>query len=959
MKRIALDNLLRSKVWSMWVAFITAILTSVMPPAAIEVSAQELTLPAVGVWNGFNSHLNVVECGNGSDTTLNLTLSVRNSAGTQIGSIPFSLGPFATTHQILNGFGISNAYGTYLVSGAGGSARLNCQTLSYRLAAPGATKAIEYGFSNPVDNPNLGPTAGIFNSYDPDGGVQPTYNWLTVFNPGSSPFSANVRVFHQDGTEDFGFRIDGLAGGSRQDFALGHPAGQLVGLYLIVPDDNSAPYGAFLMRYGPKPGGGFRFAFPLSALHGSCDSGAVPVSTMDPAVNWGEIANPTSQDQLVDIQVRDAVGAVKYSGQGNIPAFSQFHLYLNPIIGDRAVGSLTATCAAGAPAGAKLLVQSAFYGHRAAPSGEPLPGLEWSYVSQARGSAAGEGDLSVAPVNTYLNAANWSKSFDSSGQFSYLDFGIDDITGQPLNRALKPLIGGASIDLGLHADVGYDFAGLARLSNRVYEASYGSELLRVFPDSRGGIGSIINIPTKVFPGRPVDRGSVQVARSGHYYDFRQKKTLLIGDSLTQGWMEMGVQFNQIGYLDALYARGINAVLLWSYIGITDQVGDDRIGFDAPELWPWIEITGRSTPPYLFKFVDSAGRPQFYETYFSRLREFVRAANERNIAVIITVHDGWTKGRFGGHPFNSGNGGPLATGSQYIDLADYNNEMPAVFSDGWSYAAKNQYYQEQFCDRLIRAVGDLPNVQFEIFNEGEWYDRAKLRNFELHYLDFFKRRTGAPLIVNDMDDQGAGDIFKSQSNVDTISLHEPNWSSSTNAKTVFDYYAERFSSNNPSAKPIFFSEPVPQYQGDSGQHDGAMRMMWGTLMGGAGFVFQNDTSWKFDPLRIDPMIDREGHAARFFDLIGDKLTQMTPHSEIVSGGGVCLAQPGLTYAIYSQSGSSVSVDLSGFSGTFLVRFFDPRAGSFNSGAATSVSGGATRSINKPGSTDWVLLIEKSS
>ena len=62
----------------------------------------------------------------------------------------------------------------------------------------------------------------------------------------------------------------------------------------------------------------------------------------------------------------------------------------------------------------------------------------------------------------------------------------------------------------------------------------------------------------------------------------------MGDSITQGWMELGTDFDQHAYLQALGRRGINTVLLWSYIGVVDQVADPRIGYNAPELWPWIK-----------------------------------------------------------------------------------------------------------------------------------------------------------------------------------------------------------------------------------------------------------------------------------------------------------------------------------------------------------------------------------
>ena len=82
------------------------------------------------------------------------------------------------------------------------------------------------------------------------------------------------------------------------------------------------------------------------------------------------------------------------------------------------------------------------------------------------------------------------------------------------------------------------------------------------------------------------RAAGEVTTSGHWIEFNNKKVLLIGDCVTQGWMECGTNFDQTAYVDALASRGINLLFIWSYLGITDQVADTRIGYDAPEVWPW-------------------------------------------------------------------------------------------------------------------------------------------------------------------------------------------------------------------------------------------------------------------------------------------------------------------------------------------------------------------------------------
>lgn len=139
----------------------------------------------------------------------------------------------------------------------------------------------------------------------------------------------------------------------------------------------------------------------------------------------------------------------------------------------------------------------------------------------------------------------------------------------------------------------------------------------------------------------------------------------------------------------------------------------------------------------------------------------------------------------------------------------------------------------------------------------------------------------------------------------------------------------------------------------------MRLMWGTLLGGAGFVVQNDASFGFDPnvaIKKDTtMLDLEGHAARFFNTSGIALDGMSPGGGL-SSTGVVLARPGSEYVVYSQDGSSFTLDLSGSSGSFIGRFYNPHTGRFQS--SFTVNGGVIKTIQKPDREDWVLHLKKT-
>lgn len=125
-------------------------------------------------------------------------------------------------------------------------------------------------------------------------------------------------------------------------------------------------------------------------------------------------------------------------------------------------------------------------------------------------------------------------------------------------------------------------------------------------------------------------------QAGHYLEYKGHPILLIGDSVTQGWMECAHNFDYTGYIDALADRGMNILMLWSFIG-TDasrQVSDARIGYDCPETWPWSGSSDNAS----FDLIN------LNPDYFQRLKSLVAYAESRGVMVLITVHDGWTKGR---------------------------------------------------------------------------------------------------------------------------------------------------------------------------------------------------------------------------------------------------------------------------------------------------------------------------
>lgn len=457
--------------------------------------AQTTELPATGVWNGFLEHENVIECTNLGEDEINVSLVVTNYLGQELGAQIFALPAYASKHLTLNDYQINDSYGTYSIDVPLGrsSANITCISTIYRMRSSD-TQPIEYAYALPLLSPLSGESYGVFNSFDPSGKAIPVANFLSIYNPNKiKTFSAEVFVYKQDGTLDEArsFKLDSLAPSERRDFALGHEDGQVVGTYRIVPADETLSYGAFMTRFSQDIYGDFKFAFPLLASKGSCSPGPIPASTMDPAINWGEVSNPTSQAIDARIQIIDRYGEKLYDQVTTIKAFAQHHTYINQYLGDRNVGTFLVSCE-NPQSSSKLLVQSLFYGSLDATFSE----IEWAYASQALGNVSA-GTLGIASgINTYFGAANWIKLLENGLVNTSVTLNVVDAAGELQARQAYDIDAGGSVDIGLHELVQEDFIGAGFFTPKT-EGSIYPELLRVFLYPSGQIDYIMNIPSTI------------------------------------------------------------------------------------------------------------------------------------------------------------------------------------------------------------------------------------------------------------------------------------------------------------------------------------------------------------------------------------------------------------------------------------------------------------------------------
>ncbi|RYD67999.1 MAG: DUF5060 domain-containing protein [Verrucomicrobiaceae bacterium] len=165
---------------------------------------------------------------------------------------------------------------------------------------------------------------------------------------------------------------------------------------------------------------------------------------------------------------------------------------------------------------------------------------------------------------------------------------------------------------------------------------------------------------------------------------------------------------------------------------------------------------------------------------------------------------------------------------------------------------------------------------------------------------------------------------------------------------------------------------PDNDAGNSHTDARRDALWATFMaGGAGIEFYFGYGKPNSDLTCEDFRSRDSfwdycrYALQFFDSGAAPFQDMSNHNELVSSNGDngnrCLAKPGKSYLVQLRSGGTHTLNLSGATGSFRVRWLDPRnGGSLITG--NSVSGGGTVSLGTPPNSttqDWIALIDKTT
>ena len=373
-----------------------------------------------------------------------------------------------------------------------------------------------------------------------------------------------------------------------------------------------------------------------------------------------------------------------------------------------------------------------------------------------------------------------------------------------------------------------------------------------------------------------------LARNPRYFtDGSGKAIFLAGSHTGSNLQDIGESdpppaFDFAAYLDFLHQHNHNFFRLWTCAKphVTDAEQTYSVSvYCAPHPWP------RTGPGNATDGKPKFDLTKFNQGYFDRLRSRVVLAREQGIYVSVMLFDG-----FGvqfdnhpddGYPFDERNNinGISAPGTTSQDLS--RPEVTAV--------------QDAYVRKVIETVNDLDNVLYEIANEAGSYSTK----WQYHMIDLIKDYEATmpkrhPVGMT----SGGTDATLYDSRADWVSPSAPLPPEATGDKVIINDTDHSFYYPN-----MMSSGP-----------DGQRAWAWENFARGNNLAFM-DPYLDVLPGRnapsgneVDPYWEEIRNALGDIRNYADRvdLANMVPQSDLVVGGGFCLANPGAQYLIFQAS-----------------------------------------------------------
>ncbi len=317
---------------------------------------------------------------------------------------------------------------------------------------------------------------------------------------------------------------------------------------------------------------------------------------------------------------------------------------------------------------------------------------------------------------------------------------------------------------------------------------------------------------------------------------------------------------------------------------------------------------------------------------------------------------------------------------HLTLFTQETENDFLLNNGTLGPERKLYYRE-----LVSRFGHNLGVTWELGEENDnWSGHVKNFGKYLKQLDPYSHEVSIHPWPQDIDSPGIYDpllgyLFHDGANFQITDYHLGN---SAAMDKIYDRVKTWRDLSSAAGRPweITLDELGPAAEGvkpDSidPDHDMQRHGMWDVLMaGGQGYsaYFGFNFSFPCNDLHCDNLRDRDGMFLQmkfmrdFLDQAQLPLPDLTPLSSATylsgyNGKARILGRTGQVYGIYLYDPGTISLNLSGVSGTYSVKWFNPKfGGSLQVGTVPQITGGGIRALGLPpfsGGKDRVILINR--
>ncbi|HIE08796.1 MAG TPA: DUF4038 domain-containing protein [Armatimonadetes bacterium] len=409
----------------------------------------------------------------------------------------------------------------------------------------------------------------------------------------------------------------------------------------------------------------------------------------------------------------------------------------------------------------------------------------------------------------------------------------------------------------------------------------------------------------------------------HYFcDAKGDPVVLVGD-YTWGTFS-DIDYDYLRMFDTLKAHGLNLARVWLFWGLEQ--------FPPP-------ISRRNIVPYLRTGPGRAndGRPKydltrFNPSFFQRLRDMCKAARERGIFLQLVLFDAWAIK----HPhlwrlhafhrdnnINGADGDPARTGKGTDRRRGFcSMGNPRVLE-----------LQKLYIRKVVEATNEFENVYFEVANEN--YYSPEWEKHLCQFIHEIERNMPKKHLVMPLDlpnhDFGTWKTW----NLERLHAKLLHWWGRLPQPLIFD------------------TDGIGCPDDET-----VRRACWTAILSGGHVDYLDDSlqpgpehQGDFTGSRRRTLRQQLGHLAGFAKEV--PLWRMRPRPELVEVGRAFVMASGGELAAYLPDGGDVFLNLAGFKGSSVIRWFDPRSGKWIKEGR--VEGGGTRRLRPPGRGDWALYL----